>query len=133
MPSKLRIFETILYADDLVAAETFYREVLGLKTLQTRELFITLQCDPGYLLIFDRRKSEQEGRPVPSHGATGPGHIAFAVEAADLDGWREHLKSSNVPIEDEVDWETGGRSIYFRDPAGNSLELAPPELWKPGA
>ena len=32
----------------------------------------------------------------------------------------------------EVPWPEGGRSIYFRDPAGNSLELAPPTLWGGG-
>ena len=25
------------------------------------------------------------------------------------------------------------RSIYFRDPAGNSVEVAPPTLWQNGA
>ena len=98
MPPKLKIYETVLYADDLVAAESFYREILGLETLQTSDLFITLCCGHGYLLIFDRRKSEEEGRPVPSHGTTGPGHLAFAVDAADLDAWRRHLKDSNVAI-----------------------------------
>ena len=129
MPAKLRIFETVLYADDLTAAEVFYREVLGLITLQTSDLFITLACDQVYLLIFDRNKSEEEGRPVPSHGTTGPGHLAFAVEANELDSWRIRLRNHGVPIEDEVDWKSGGHSIYFRDPAGNSLELAPPDLW----
>ncbi len=129
MPSKLRIFETVLYADDLAAAERFYREVLGLRTLQTSDLFITLRCGPGYLLIFNRRKSVEEGRTVPSHGTSGPGHLAFTVTSDDMDVWRQHLNDSNVPIEDEVEWKSGGRSIYFRDPAGNSLELAPPDLW----
>jgi hypothetical protein len=27
----------------------------------------------------------------------------------------------------EVDWDEGGRSIYFRDPAGNVVELASPD------
>ncbi len=29
----------------------------------------------------------------------------------------------------EVNWDQGGTSLYFRDPAGNSIELAPPTLW----
>jgi catechol 2,3-dioxygenase-like lactoylglutathione lyase family enzyme len=34
-----------------------------------------------------------------------------------------------VAIEQEMDWPRGGRSFYFRDPAGNSLELATPKIW----
>jgi hypothetical protein len=32
-------------------------------------------------------------------------------------------------IEKEFGWPRGGRSIYFRDPAGNSVELVTPGLW----
>jgi catechol 2,3-dioxygenase-like lactoylglutathione lyase family enzyme len=33
-------------------------------------------------------------------------------------------------IEDlEVEWPRGGRSLYFRDPAGNSVELVTPGPW----
>jgi catechol 2,3-dioxygenase-like lactoylglutathione lyase family enzyme len=34
-----------------------------------------------------------------------------------------------VEIEAEVTWPSGGQSIYFRDPAGNSVELATPQTW----
>ena len=27
------------------------------------------------------------------------------------------------------DWPNGARSLYFRDPAGNSVEIAEPRLW----
>jgi hypothetical protein len=39
------------------------------------------------------------------------------------------LRQAAIPIEREVEWEEGGHSIYFRDPAGNVVELAPPSLW----
>lgn len=59
--------------------------------------------------------------------------MAFAVSGTELDGWRAHLLDCQVPIEMEVEWPEGGRSIYFRDPAGNSVELAPPTMWGFGA
>jgi catechol 2,3-dioxygenase-like lactoylglutathione lyase family enzyme len=34
-----------------------------------------------------------------------------------------------VPIELETDWPRGGKSLYFRDPAGNSVELITRGLW----
>jgi len=35
-----------------------------------------------------------------------------------------------VAVEADFEWPGGGRSIYFRDPAGNCLEFAEPRIWK---
>jgi len=126
-PSK--IFETVLYAEDLAAAEWFYHEALGLEVLKRSNLTVVFRCGGGVLLIFDPRKSAAPDRDVPSHGTTAVGHIAFAAKPGDLDAWREQLRQAGVPIEREVDWDEGGHSIYFRDPAGNVVELAPPTIW----
>jgi len=34
-----------------------------------------------------------------------------------------------VPIESELSWPQGGQSLYVRDPAGNSVELATRSTW----
>jgi catechol 2,3-dioxygenase-like lactoylglutathione lyase family enzyme len=34
-----------------------------------------------------------------------------------------------VEVEHEHAWPSGGRSLYFRDPAGNSLELITRGSW----
>jgi catechol 2,3-dioxygenase-like lactoylglutathione lyase family enzyme len=34
-----------------------------------------------------------------------------------------------IVIEADFEWPQGGRSIYFRDPAGNSIEIANPKIW----
>ena len=127
-----RIFETVLYAEDLAAAERFYHQALGLEVIGRGELFVVFRCDGGVLLVFDPRKSAAPGRDVPSHGTIGAGHIAFAVKPEDLAAWREQLRQAAIPIEREVEWEEGGHSIYFRDPAGNLVELAPPTIWGGG-
>lgn len=129
MPSLERIYETSLYTDDLAAAERFYRDVLGLPVVFRSELLVSLRCGGSVLLVFDRAGSVRGDRGAPSHGASGPGHIAFATPAEDLGAWRARLLRHGVPIESEVRWPRGGLSLYFRDPAGNSVELAPPELW----
>ncbi|PYL35045.1 MAG: glyoxalase/bleomycin resistance/extradiol dioxygenase family protein [Verrucomicrobia bacterium] len=126
-PSK--IFETVLYAEDLAAAERFYHEALGLEVIGRSNLTVVFRCGGGVLLIFDPRKSAAPDRDVPSHGTTAVGHIAFAAKPGDLDAWREQLRQAGVPIEREVDWDEGGHSIYLRDPAGNVVELAPPTIW----
>jgi catechol 2,3-dioxygenase-like lactoylglutathione lyase family enzyme len=126
----LGVLETALYADDLDEAEGFYSTVLDLaldSKADGRHLFF--QCGRGMLLIFDPAATAVEGGPVPPHGATGPGHVAFAVAASELDAWIDQLEQHGVEIEARVDWPAGGRSIYFRDPAGNSLELTTPQIW----
>ena len=125
----MRIFETVIYAGDLAAAERFYHEVLGLEVYSRSETVVSFRLAGGVLLVFNPERAIQPNRGVPSHGAQGPGHLAFAAAPESLDHWRAHLAAQGVPIEMEVNWEHGGTSIYFRDPAGNSLELAPTTLW----
>ncbi len=123
------VLETALYANDLHSAEAFYTAVLGLELdskADGRHVF--LRCGSGMVLIFDPRATLVAG-PVPAHGATGPGHVAFSVADEDLDRWAAHLRENQVDIEAEVAWPGGGRSLYFRDPAGNSLELTSPRIW----
>ncbi len=127
-----RIFETVLYAEDLGAAERFYRDAVGVEVIGRGDLAVVFRCGGGVLLIFDPRKSRAPGRDVPSHGTSGAGHVAFATKPDDLSAWQKQLREAGIPIELEMDWEEGGRSIYFRDPAGNVVELAPPTLWGGG-
>ena len=130
-----RVLETALYADDLRAADHFYRTVLGLERIafvEGRHVFY--RCGEGVVLIFDPASTATvpttvNGAPVPMHGASGAGHMALAVSNAELPAWRAHLEANGVAIESEVTWPRGGRSIYVRDPAGNSVELASPLLW----
>jgi catechol 2,3-dioxygenase-like lactoylglutathione lyase family enzyme len=125
-----RVLESVLYAQDLEAAEKFYTDVVGLHLLskmEGRHLFFT--CGPGMLLIFNPEDTNVPLGEIPTHGAHGPGHIAFAIDASKLDEVRAHLEIKHVDIEREVTWESGVTSIYVRDPAGNSVEFAPPQLW----
>ena len=130
-----RVLEACLYATDLDASERFYHGVLGLERYSNvpgRHVFF--RCGDGMFLIFSPERTLGEpslvgGAPVPTHGATGPGHVAFAVPDADIPAWRARLEAAGIDIESEVTWPRGGRSLYFRDPAGNCVELASPKLW----
>lgn len=129
MPPIDRILETILYVDDLHVAERFYGDLLGLELDSRKDgLFVFFRCGAGMLLLFEPHAAAS-GRNVPAHGAQGPGHACFAVAEDDLDRWKRRLEDAEVTIEQEMAWPRGGRSFYFRDPAGNSLELATPKIW----
>lgn len=123
------VLESVLYVDDLDAAERFYGEVLGLKRDSRKDgLFVFFRCGRAMVLLFEP-EAASKGRHVPAHGAEGPGHLCFAIAEAELDSWRARLRAAGVAIEREVTWPRGGRSFYFRDPAGNSLEIATPRIW----
>ncbi len=135
------VLETCLYVNDLGSAERFYRQVLGLDTyakVAGRHVFF--RCGEGMLLLFrpdateaPRNKSISvitELTGIPGHGARGAGHAAFEMAREDLGRWREHLGRHGVAIESDYTWPNGGRSLYFRDPSGNSLELVTPDTWE---
>jgi catechol 2,3-dioxygenase-like lactoylglutathione lyase family enzyme len=67
---------------------------------------------------------------IPPHDGVGPIHVAFAVDAGSLETWETKLAAHGVAIESRVEWPRGGRSIYFRDPDGHSLELVTPGVWE---
>ncbi len=134
MPAPTSILETALYAPDLDAAEAFYGGILGLRRVTRagdRHVFFRLTA--AMLLIFNPAETERPtgdaALPVPPHGAQGPGHVAFAATALDLDRWRTHLAAHDVAIEADFRWPNGARSLYVRDPAGNSVEFTEPRLW----
>ncbi|MGH1419381.1 MAG: VOC family protein [Hyphomicrobiaceae bacterium] len=129
------ILETILYTSALDAAETFYSDILGLplaSKMDGRQIFY--RCGDQMLLIFNPKTTSQPAPnakiPVPPHGAEGPGHICFRASANEIEKWRHRLNEYGVEIEMDFEWPGGGRSIYFRDPAGNCLEFAEPRIWE---
>ncbi|MGR6467013.1 VOC family protein [Rhizobium sp. PAMB 3182] len=128
------ILETALYARDLDAAEAFYGGILGLERItRVANRHVFFRCGDGILLVFNpdetAKPAAPDRLPVPSHGTNGPGHACFRVAGAEIDGVRARLENAGVAIEADFCWPNGARSIYFRDPAGNSLECAEPKLW----
>jgi catechol 2,3-dioxygenase-like lactoylglutathione lyase family enzyme len=129
------VLESALYVDDLDGAERFYAGVLGLERVARVEgRHVFFRCGEGILLLFDPEETENppppDARlPVPPHGARGPGHLCFRAVGEEIERWRARLEEAGVEIEADFTWPGGGRSIYFRDPAGNSLEFASPTIW----
>lgn len=125
-----RALETCIYGTDLESMERFYTQVMELELrakLDGRHLFF--RCGPGMLLIFNPEATKIVLGDIPTHGATGQGHVAFAIAQDAYDDLRAHLHHHGVPIEREITWESGVLSVYVRDPAGNSVEFTTPALW----
>jgi catechol 2,3-dioxygenase-like lactoylglutathione lyase family enzyme len=122
--------EAALYVADLDQTEAFYTGILGLKKIgRTDGRGVLFQAGPAQMLLCFLAKETLKGDHLPAHGAEGAGHIALGIAASDFNAWKEHLRKNGIAIEHEHHWERGGRSLYFRDPAGNAIELATPGIW----
>lgn len=129
------VLETALYAENLEETAVFYERVLGLSRYsEVSGRFVFFKMEGHMFLLFNpsatQVREEGEELPIPTHGATGPGHICFALESNQAQAWRDYLAALNIEIESDFAWPgTGAQSIYFRDPAGNSVELGEPKIW----
>ena len=135
MPAIRGLLETALYVENLERAASFYERIFSFERLYEEPRLIALAI-PGrqVLLLFLKGSSSGQntvpGGLIPPHDGQGRLHLAFAIEATELKQWRDHLTANNITLESEVIGDRGGRSLYFRDPDQNLVELAPPGLWK---
>ncbi len=124
-----------MYVPDLEAAVRFYRDMLRLELVKRspgRHLFF--RCRSDMFLVFNADATSGPrisvaNTPIPAHGGRGTGHIAFSVAESDLPAWRARIERHGLEVEADIAWPQGGRSLYVRDPGGNSVELATPRLW----
>ena len=126
-PSPLNgVLESVLYCDGETeeAARRFYEEVLGFRRVSKWAYRLGSQV----FLLFNSEETRDQEWPPP-HGASGPGHICFTVPPEGYERWKDHLEKRDVEVIDETDWSRGVFSFYFKDPAGNVLEISNGDMW----
>ncbi len=123
-----RIDHIVLTVADIEVTTKFYEGALGFK----REFFHGPDGAPRYALKFGRQKINLQDRetqtPTKAQRPTfGSGDFCL-LAAVPLDDVIAHLKTVNVTIEAGPVPRRGAvgalRSIYFRDPDGNLVEVA---------
>jgi catechol-2,3-dioxygenase len=114
----------------------FYTNILGLEFVsQEKDRHVFLKAGQSMLLIFNPNKTLANGTSniqLPAHGAFAPPsiiHFALEIEKENYDNAKSVLNEKNIKIEKEVVWHKGTNSIYFRDPAGNLVEIITPGSW----
>ena len=120
------ILETVLYyaEPDRDEVEAFYRDVLGLRRVAGWPEGMAFRVGAGLLLLFDAEKTSARPDESQRHGASGSVHACFLARSDEYESWK-----AAVPALEELTWKNGARSFYFRDPAGNLLEIAERDLW----
>ena len=126
--------ETALDCDDLARSAAFYTVLLDVTPMVTADRLVAIDAGEGTVLLLFQRGASTEpvqlpGGVVPPHDAGGPGHLAFAIDAADIAAWEARVAQLGIAVESRVTWERCGFSIYFRDPDNRSVELASPGVW----
>lgn len=133
-PAVSGVLETCLHVEDLELSARFYEELFGFQRMFSDQRACAFDvAGKDVLLLFKRGGSTRpvhvDGGVIPPHDGSGMLHFAFSIAADDLDAWEQRLKEHGTPIESRVDWESGGHSLYFRDPDRHLVELATPGIW----
>jgi catechol 2,3-dioxygenase-like lactoylglutathione lyase family enzyme len=134
MPQVTGLLETALYVEDVGRAREFYTRVLGFLTMTVDDRFCAMAVPGRHVLLLFRQGASSlgvsiPGGSIPPHDGSGQLHLAFSIARSEWDDWHATLNSHSIPIEGEVTWPMGGRSIYFRDPDGHLVELATSGIW----
>jgi len=113
---------TVIFARDMAAMRRFYEDILGFPL--RREL------SPGWIeyrvgdntLALARPSRTAADAPTPSGSAAL--QLAFKVSAPEVDRCAEELVRQGVKLlSPPTDQSFGHRTVFFRDPDGNLLEV----------
>jgi catechol 2,3-dioxygenase-like lactoylglutathione lyase family enzyme len=113
---------TVMFVRDMAAMRRFYEDVLGFPLL--REL------SPGWIEYRVGDNTLALARPsltaadVPTPNGSASLQLAFKVSAPEVDQCADELVRQGVNLlSPPTDQAFGHRTLFFRDPDGNLLEL----------
>jgi catechol 2,3-dioxygenase-like lactoylglutathione lyase family enzyme len=132
-PAIRGIVETCINVSEMRRARQFYESFFGFEVMEHSDRFCAFRVGPDVLLLFTQGTSDEPisvtGGVIPPHNTVGAAHFAFAVSGEELEIWSTRLSDRGIKVESEVVWTRGGRSIYFRDPDDNLVELVSAGIW----
>jgi len=128
-----KIVETCIYSSELKEMKDFYMNKLGLDFVSEENgRHVFLKAGKSMLLIFNPESTLNDSISIfPIHGAITPPsivHFALEINTADYEKWKDLLSKKQIDIEKELKIGNS-RSIYFRDPSGNVVELITENAW----
>ena len=109
---------------DIERSEAFYRDIVGLKTVQrVPAIGMTFMTAGNDHIILTKSKTPID----PNPGNDFLIHHAFRIDVDKYDAAIAHLKENGVEVIFEEDRRDGifiGRQAYFHDPDRNVLEVS---------
>ena len=117
-----RLDYTVIFARDLPAMLRFYRDTMGFR-LQRELGGAWFELEVGDSILALTKRGVLFDDPPPPDGAASL-QLAFRVSRPEVDACAEALWSAGVALLDgPVDQAWGHRTVFFRDPDGNILEI----------
>lgn len=113
---------SIIFVRDMAAMRRFYEEVMGFPLI--RELsprWIEYRVGGNTLALAIRNRTAADA-PIPN--GTAALQLAFKVSPAEVDECAAELAQQGVALlSPPTDQSFGHRTLFFRDPDGNLLEV----------
>jgi catechol 2,3-dioxygenase-like lactoylglutathione lyase family enzyme len=119
--------EIALRVADLDAMQRFYEDVIGLALMRRFEKSVFFRIADGYaghtqiLALFDRSDESEYLAPVAALSTID--HIAFAIALEHYEAELHRLQTAGLDVWTAVHRWTQWRSLYVKDPEGNTVEL----------
>ena len=110
----------ILLCDEIQHMRAFYHEVLGFPIYRANAEWIEMNVG-ATLLTLRKRGRAYDGAKLPNSASI---QLAFRVTPAQVDECHQELLRKQVEILDPPrDTDYGHRTLFFKDPEGNILEI----------
>jgi catechol 2,3-dioxygenase-like lactoylglutathione lyase family enzyme len=107
---------TVLYAEDAERARAFFRDVLGLPSVDDGDGWLIFALPPGELGVH----------PGPGWGREVGAHELFLM-CGDIEGTVRELEAKGVEFVSPIEDEGWGRITRFRIPGGGEIGLYQPQ------
>lgn len=149
------VLETCLYVRDMTQSTIFYSDILGLEPKIKSPRLTMFPLGHTTLILFQlgttASDSVSEDGVVPGHGPdekiigslmTENGgrtsesgnlhtHYCLAVSSTrEVEEWEHYLRNKDVKLRGVMNWQKGGRSVYFEDPDGHVGEIGSRGIWE---
>ena len=113
---------TVIFARDLPAMRRFYGEVLGFEFNKALgDSWVEYRIGANILALTQRGLVFDD--PAPPSGALSL-QLAFRVAPSEVYACADALRAAGIPLVHEpTDQPWGHRTLFFRDPDGNILEI----------
>ncbi|WP_341367616.1 VOC family protein [Yoonia sp. BS5-3] len=117
-----RVDYTVIFVRDMAAMKGFYENIMQFTVTRTLSAdWIEYQLGPN-TLVLSRPGRTATDPPVPAQ--TAALQLAFKVGAEQVDACAAELEKKGVTImSGPTDHAFGHRTVFFRDPDGNLLEI----------
>lgn len=113
---------TVIFVRDMVAMRRFYEDILGFSVIRERSpRWIEYRVGDNTLALATPSRTAGDA-PTPNGSASL--QLAFRVSAPEVDQCAAELVRQGVTLlSPPTDQPFGHRTLFFRDPDGNLLEM----------